>query len=113
MRCSIKTRCCVRAQLRAEQAFNSLVNALRDPKVHVRCDAMWALSELRDQRALGSLIRALRDPSRFIRRQAAECLGEMGNPQALPELQRLALNEKQRRVKQAAWQAIDLLEREA
>jgi HEAT repeat protein len=93
--------------------FDSLVLALRDPKVHVRCDAMWALSELGDKRAVGLLIRALRDPSRFVRRQAAECLGELGSAQALPELQRLAMNDKQRRVKQAAWQAIEQLEREA
>jgi HEAT repeat protein len=95
------------------RAFESLVMALRDPKVHVRRDAMWALSELGDRRAAGLLIRALRDPSRFIRRQAAECLGELGSAQALPELQRLAMNEKQPRVKQAAWHAIEQLEREA
>jgi HEAT repeat protein len=93
--------------------FDNLVLALRDPKVHVRRDALWALSELGDRRAVGLLIRALRDPSRFIRLQAAECLGELGSPQALPELQRLAMNEKQRRVKQAAWQAIEQLERAA
>ena len=96
-----------------ECAFENLVMTLRDPKVHVRRDAMWAMSELGDRRAVGLLIRALRDPSRFIRQQAAECLGELGNPQALPELQRLVAYEKQRRVKQAAWQAIEQLEREA
>jgi HEAT repeat protein len=93
--------------------FDNLVLALRDPKVHVRRDAMWALSELGDRRAVGLLIRALRDPSRFIRQQAAECLGGLDSPQALPELQRLAMNEKQRGVKQAAWRAIEQLEREA
>jgi HEAT repeat protein len=93
--------------------FDSLVLALRDPKVHVRRDAMWALSELGDRRAVGLLIRLLRDPSRFIRQQAAECLAALGSQQALPELQRLAANEKQRRVKQAAWQAIEQLERDA
>jgi HEAT repeat protein len=96
-----------------ERAFENLVMALRDPKMHVRRDAMWALSELGDRRAVGLLVRALRDPSRFIRLQAAECLGEMGSAQALPELQRLAANEKQRRVKQAAWHAIEQLERQA
>ena len=95
-----------------ERAFESLVPMLRDPKVHVRRDAMWALSELGDRRAVGLLIRALHDPSRFIRQQAAECLGELGSPLALPELERLAAHEKQRRVKQAAWQAIDLIERQ-
>jgi HEAT repeat protein len=74
---------------------------------------MWALSELGDRRAVGLLVRALRDPSRFIRQQAAESLGELGSPQALPELQRLGLHEKQRRVKQAAWQAIEQIERQA
>lgn len=93
--------------------FDNLALALHDPKVHVRRDAMWALGELGDRRAVGLLIRALRDPSRFIRQQAAECLGGLGNPQALPELQRLAMNEKQRGVKQAAWQAIEQLERDA
>jgi HEAT repeat protein len=87
--------------------------ALRDPKVHVRRDAIWALGELGDRRAVGLLIRLLRDPSRFIRQQAVECLAELGSQQALPELQRLAINEKQRRVKQAAWQAIEQLERNA
>lgn len=96
-----------------ECAFESLVTALRDPKVHVRRDAMWALSELGDRRAVGLMIRALRDPSRFIRQQAAECLGELGSALALPELERLAAHEKQRRVKRAAWQAIDLLERQS
>ena len=96
-----------------ERAFESLVLALRDPKIHVRRDAMWALSELGDKRAMGLLLRALRDPSRFIRQQAVECLGDLGSVQALPELQRLAMNEKQPRVKRAAWQAIEQLEREA
>lgn len=93
--------------------FDNLVLALRDPKVHVRRDVMWALSELGDRRAVGLLIRALRDPSRFIRLQAAECLSELGSPQALPELQRLVAHEKQPRVKHAAWQAIEQLERAA
>ncbi len=87
-------------------AVPSLVTALSHPSVNVRWSVVFALGKIGDDRAVEPLIAVLRDPHKDLRWSAAEALGGVGDARALPELERLAREEANKTVSDAAYQAI-------
>ncbi|MGQ9494227.1 MAG: HEAT repeat domain-containing protein, partial [Anaerolineae bacterium] len=62
--------------------------------------------EIRDPRAVDGLLAALHDETGWVRYQAAVALGKIRDPRAVPKLERLAREDPDARVAEAAWEAI-------
>jgi HEAT repeat protein len=72
-------------RMKERLALEELVEALNDPVVTVRRQAVISLGELRDARAVEPLIEALR-PDAGVRTQAAVALGKIGDMRAVAPL---------------------------
>jgi HEAT repeat protein len=80
----------------------SLIAALRDPQESVRSQAAFALNKM-GARAVEPLIAALTSPDANTRLHAARILGSVGGDlRALSELQRLARDDSDNKVQEAA-----------
>jgi HEAT repeat protein len=71
-------------QIGDARAVPALLEALHDPKEHVRVAAAGALGQIGDARAVDGLLAALRDPDAHVR--AAAALGQIARRtrQAIP-----------------------------
>jgi HEAT repeat protein len=79
----------VLGEVRAQDAFPSLVLALGDPDGEVRAKAATALGRLGDRRAIGYLLEhLLTDPAPFVRLRIASSLGQFGGPEVADRLVR-------------------------
>ncbi len=87
-------------------AVPALVTTLNSPNVNVRWGGVFALGKIGDARAVEPLLAALRDPNKDVRWGAAEALGYIGDARALFELERLAREDANKTVSDAAYQAI-------
>ena len=84
-----------------------LLEALRDPKEHVRARAAWALGEIGDARAMHGLLEVLSGPKLDVRYNAAVALGKIGEP-AVPKL-RDALRDPEGHVRGRAAVALTVI----
>jgi HEAT repeat protein len=119
----------------------TLLEALQDKNPDVRSHAAWNLGQLRDQRAISELTNALLDPAvrgwaisalskigsdplpgllqlfyrseADTRRAIAEALGDLGDHRAIPYLQAAATDDDSPDVRQAAADALLLIEKAA
>lgn len=119
----------------------TLLEALQDKNPDVRSHAAWNLGQLRDQRAISSLTNALLDPEvrgwaisalskigsdplpgllqlfyrseADTRRAIADALGDLGDHRAIPYLQAAATDDESPDVRQAAADALLLIEKAA
>jgi HEAT repeat protein len=92
--------------LRDPSAREALANALDDSVDDVGWTAATALRELGDQRAVGFFMRDLQHDEPGRRVWAAESLGQLGAQDARPMLQRLAEDDEDENVRQAAQAAL-------
>jgi HEAT repeat protein len=74
------------AQIDHPDSVASLIFALKDKKVEVRCAAARALGKFRNAKAVEPLMQMLRDPVAEARVLAAEILGQLKDPRAVIEL---------------------------
>lgn len=88
-------------------AVEPLIGVLDDPDAGVRRRAVEYLGKIKDSQTVEPLIRALRDQDKWVRRLAALALGEIGDPRALPELERVAQEDQNERVAEAARKAAE------
>ena len=91
------------------RAIEPLVVVLNDSDSAARAAAANALGVIGDPLAFDPLIAALNDSDSNIRRKAAESLGDMGDDRAIEPLTYLANNDPNVRVRNAADQALDLI----
>ncbi|MDH7593613.1 MAG: HEAT repeat domain-containing protein [Methanomicrobiales archaeon] len=70
------------------KAFDTLADALSDPRWRVRMGAAIALRITGDRRAIPLFISLLDDENRFVRREAVKSLGRLGDESILGELER-------------------------
>jgi HEAT repeat protein len=75
-----------------------------------RWNAAWALGEIGDPVVVEPLIEALGDPSVRIRTNAVEALGKIGDLRATDPLEKTAKKDSNKKVRQAARQALDAIE---
>jgi HEAT repeat protein len=119
----------------------TLLGALQDSNPDVRTHAAWTLGQLRDKRAIPGLTNALLDQAvrgwaisalskvgsdplpgllqlfyqseAEVRRAIVEALGDLGDHRAIPYLQAAATDDEAPSVRQAAVDALTLIERAA
>lgn len=119
----------------------TLLEALQDSNPDVRAHAAWNLGQFRDQRAIPGLTNALLDPAvrgwaisalskigsdplpgllhlfyrseADVRRAIAEALGDLGDHRAIPYLLAAAADDESQPVRQAAADALALIEKAA
>lgn len=94
-----------------EQAFNLLINALKDEDETVRCEAAVALGNLAYQPALGDLVGLLSHEDGETRKSAALALMKIGDRAALEPLKIALTQEKETGVYKAMELAISQLEK--
>ncbi len=89
-------------QIRSDEAFDSLVEALNNRNKNIRMYAAQVLGYIADERAIEPLIGALEDNHKFVRREASTALTRIGEPAFEPVL-KLLKHENWRVRGEAAW----------
>jgi HEAT repeat protein len=91
-----------------ETAVPAVIELFESHAPRDRGNAAWILAEIRDRRAISVLTRkGLHDPDAFVRELSAQALGSIGDPSAIPYLQKLASEDTDTRVTDAAVGAIE------
>jgi HEAT repeat protein len=103
----------VLGQLVSGEVFAPLLNALGDPSIEVRCQALYALAESAGPAAVELLLARTTDPDTCIRDAAVHALGRVGDESLIPLLERIAQHDHGRCravwVKDAARYAIECI----
>ena len=86
-------------------AVEPLTVALKDTAPNVRINALHALGKF-GETAAAALISALADPVASVRRHAIAALEKTGSKRAIPQLEKMAKDEPEESVRQAAKQAL-------
>ena len=86
-------------------AVNALTVAIRDAAPNVRINALHALGKFGES-AVAALISALADPATSVRRHAIAALDKTGSKQFIPQLEKIAWDEPEDSVRQAAIRAL-------
>ena len=86
-------------------AIKALTVAIRDTAPNVRINALHALGKFGES-AVAALISALADPVVSVRRHAIAALEKTGSPRATPQLEKMAKDEPEASVRQAAKRAL-------
>jgi HEAT repeat protein len=94
----------------AKAALSEAIAAMKDDESDVREGAVWALGELKDPRALEPLLAALRDEVSGVRFHAATALGKIKSQSAVEPLRRIAENDTDSDVREAATQAMEKIQ---
>ena len=89
-------------QIRSEEAFDSLVEALKNRNKNIRRYAAQVLGYIADERAIEPLVGALEDNNKLVRREASTSLTRIGEP-AFQPLINLLKHENWRVRGAAAW----------
>jgi HEAT repeat protein len=91
-----------------DEAINALINDLNDKTfASVRRTAAIALGEIGDSSGVEPLIAALKDQDEVVRFYAAIALGRIGDRRVIPELERVAKEDKEEFVRNAAKKALE------
>jgi HEAT repeat protein len=107
--------CAARAlgHLIAGEVFSPLVNALDDPSIDVRCQALYALAESAGARAVDLLLARVTDPNSCVRHASVHALARVGDESLIPLLERIEQQDQGRCravwVKDAARYAIECI----
>jgi HEAT repeat protein len=91
-----------------EEAFDSLLAVLNNPKAKGRAHAAAALGLIGDQRAVPVLLKALRDNDPVLRSRAAVALGRVGDPNAFDSLVEALRDSKPHVHRDALWALSEL-----
>ena len=92
-----------------DQAATMMVELLKDPSDHVRCDAAMMLSVLDKPETKQALLQGLSDPHCLVRMYCAEALGHMKDPAMLPVLRKVAETDDALTARMGAQRAISRL----
>jgi len=85
---------CVLGELKAKEAVDPLIKALKHEKDHIREAAAWSLGEIKDKRATKSLIEVLKDSNEMVRFRARCALVDIKDEKAIDPLILLLKNER-------------------
>jgi HEAT repeat protein len=92
-------------------AVGQLFVAAKDNNPVLRRNAVEVLGKLRATSAMSVLSESLADPDSTVRTQAAWALGELGDNSVMDFLEKLALNDPDENVREAAGEAIEKIRR--
>lgn len=88
-------------------AVEQLLVAAKDANPVLRRNAVEVLGKLRTASAISVLSESLADPDSIVRTQAAWALGELGDKSVMDSLAKLAINDPEEDVREAAEEAIE------
>ena len=77
-------------ELRADEAVDSLIDALSSRKKGIRLHAATLLGAINDPKAIPALVETLHDNNKLVRREASTALSRMGEPAVDPLIETLS-----------------------
>lgn len=84
---------CAILQMRIDESFDKLIEALNSKKKNIRLNATKVLGMNGDSKAIGPLIDTLKDNNKLVRREASTALSRMGNEAVDPLINILAADD--------------------